>query len=160
MAIGDFVLFDQFLTDLGNKIHDMDSDTFKFGLVKSAANGGVDPAATDAAPHWNGTGTTDYSTSEVTAGGNYSTGGPSFSTPSWAVTSSVVKWDVANLTILKNASNPTNCRWGIIYNSTDTNKRAIGYLDLGQDQNLIYGDLIYTVPATNGVFRIGVGTIT
>lgn len=159
MAVGDFVVFDQFLTDLGNKIHDMDSDTFKLGLIKSAANGGDDPAATDTAPHWNGTGTTDYSTSEVTAGGNYSTGGSSLASPSWAVTSNIVKWDVNNLTITQNASNPTNARWGIVYNSTDTNKRAIGYLDLGSDQDLSGGDFTYTVPA-NGLFRIGVGTIT
>jgi hypothetical protein len=155
MAAGDFTVFDQYLTDLGNKIHDMDGDTLKLGLVTSS----VTPAASDAGPHWNGTGTTDYSSNEVTPGGNYSTGGPTPGTQAWSVTSNILKFDMADVSISQNASNPTDARWAILYNSTDANKRGIGFLDLGAVIDLSAGDFSYTVPA-NGVFRIGVGTIS
>ena len=55
MALGDLVFFHQFKVDAGNKIHDLDTDVFKVGLITSA----VTPAAADAAPHWGGTGTTN-----------------------------------------------------------------------------------------------------
>jgi hypothetical protein len=155
MAAGDFTVFDQFLTDLGNKIHDMDGDTLKFALVTAS----VTPAADDAGPNWNGTGTTDYSGDEVTPGGNYSTGGATPGSQAWSVTSNILKFDMADVSISQNASNPTNARWAILYNSTDANKRGIGFLDLGAAIDLSAGDFSYTVP-TNGVFRIGVGTIS
>lgn len=160
MASGDFVVFDQYLLDLGNKIMDMDTDTFNFALIKSLANGGADPAATDPAPHFGGTGTTNYALAEVTAGGNYSAGGSTLANNTWTVATSVLKFDFDNVSILKNAANPTNARWAIVYDFTDTNKRCVGFLDLGSDKDLTAGDFSYTVPPTNGVFRIGVGTIT
>lgn len=160
MASGDLVVFDQFLDDLGNKIMDMDGDTFKFAFIKSAANGGDDPAAADAAPHFGGTGTVDFDAAEVTPGGNYTDNGETIANPSWAVASNILKWDFDNISIVKHASNPTNARWAIIYNSTDANKRCVAYLDLGGDKDLSAGDFTYTVPGSNGAFRIGVGTIT
>ena len=45
MASGDITFFHQFKVDLGNKIHDLDTDTWKVGLITSA----VTPAAADAA---------------------------------------------------------------------------------------------------------------
>lgn len=155
MAAGDFVFFDQFLTDLGNKIHDMDTDTYKFGLVTATTT----PANTAAAPHFGGTGTTNYATNQVSAGGNYAAGGPAIANPSWAVAAAILKYDFDDVSILQNASNPTNARWAIVYNDTDANKRCVGYLDLGTTVDLSAGDFGYTPDATNGVARIGVGTI-
>lgn len=160
MAAGDLTVFDQYLLDLGNKIHDLDSDTYKFALIKSAANGGDDPDAADAAPHFGGTGTTNFGTAEVTPGGNYTDDGETLTTLSWTVTTNILKWDFDNVSISQNASNPTNARWAIIYNDTDANKRCIAFLDLGGDKDLSAVDFTYTVPDSNGAFRIGVGTIT
>ena len=57
MAAGDMIIFDQFVVDWGNKIMDLDGDTFNFGLVDNSTV----PTRDTAAPHWNGTGTTDFS---------------------------------------------------------------------------------------------------
>lgn len=160
MAAGDFTVFDQYLKDLGNKVFDMDTDSMFFGLIKNAASGGVDPSASDPAPHWGGTGTTNYLLSQVTPGGNYLTGGPALTTLSWEVAANILKWDFDNVSILKDASNPTNASWAIVWDNTDTSKRCVGFLDLGGVKDLSAGDFTYTVPPTNGVFRIGVGTIT
>jgi len=135
MASGDITFFHQFKVDLGNKIHDLDTDTWKVGLITSA----VTPAAADAAPHWGGTGTTNYSTNQVTPGGNYATGGPSLTALAYTNSSGAVSWQAAKVSIASHASNPTNARWGIIYNSTDANKRAAAYVDLGSARDLTQG---------------------
>lgn len=135
MASGDITFFHQFKVDLGNKIHDLDTDTFKVGLITSA----VTPTAADAAPHWGGTGTTNYATNQVTAGGNYATGGPSLTTMGYTNSAGTVSWKADKVSIAQHASNPTNARWGIIYNSTDANKRAAGYVDLGSARDLTTG---------------------
>lgn len=147
MAQGDFTVFDQFILDLGNKIMDMDGDTFKIGLITSAAT----PATTTAGPHWGGTGTTNFATNEVTPGGNYAANGPSLTSVTWSLSGGQANWDSANVSILQNGANPTNVRWGIIYDDTDANKRCVGYLDFGSDTDLTAGDLTVTVHA-NGWF--------
>lgn len=135
MATGDVTFFHQFKLDAGNKIHDLDGDTYKIGLITSA----VTPAAGDAGPHWGGTGTTNYATNQVTAGGNYATGGPALTTISWTNASGTVSFKADKVSIAQHASNPTNARWGIIYNSTDANKRAVAFVDLGSARDLTSG---------------------
>ena len=151
MASGDITFFHQFKVDLGNKIHDLDTDTFKVGLITST----VTPTGADAAPHWGGTGTTNYSTNQVTPGGNYATGGPSLTALAYTNSAGTVSWQAAKVSIASHASNPTNARWAIIYNSTDANKRAVAFVDLGSVRDL-----------TQGLFEIrfnsvdGTGTIS
>lgn len=47
MAQGTFKWFAQGLHDLGNKIHDLDGDDWRMGIVT-----GVTPTVATAAPHW------------------------------------------------------------------------------------------------------------
>lgn len=132
MATGDVTFFNQFKVDLGNKIMDLDSDSYKVGFVTSSAT----PAAADAAPHWGGTGTTNFATNQVTPGGNYATGGPSLAGLAYTNAAGTVSWKANKISIAQDASNPTNARWGIIYNNTDTNKRAVGFVDFGSARDL------------------------
>lgn len=155
MAIGEFKRFNQFKLDKGKEIHDLSSDTFKFAIIKSAANGGIDPTAATADPRWGAGGTTDLSASEVTAGGNYTAGGITC-TVTWTESSGTVKFTSSDgapqLQWLLHASNPTNARWIICYNDTAAGKQAVGYIDLGSDRDMTVGDLEYTVDGTNGFF--------
>ena len=151
MASGDITFFHQFKVDLGNKIHDLDTDTWKVGLITSA----VTPAAADAAPHWGGTGTTNFATNQVTPGGNYATGGPSLTSLAYTNSAGTVSWQAAKVAIAQNASNPTNARWGIIYNSTDANKRAAAYVDLGSARDLTQGLFEIRFNSVDGTGTIG-----
>lgn len=150
MATGDIVVFNAAKVALGNKLIDFDSDTFKFALVTSV----VTPAADDAAPHFGGTGTTNYATNQVTPGGNYTSGGPTLASLAYTDISGVIHWQAAKVTIAQHASNPTNARWAIIFNDTDANKRAVAYVDLGSARDLSAGPFEFRF---NGVD--GVGTI-
>jgi hypothetical protein len=149
MAAGDFTWFTQGKVDLLNKVHNLGSDTLKLALITSA----VTPTETDAAPHWGGTGTTNFATNEVTPGGNYTTGGVTLGSVTAAAASANAKFDAADISILQHASNPTNARWGILYNSTDANKRALGFLDLGSARDLSGGNFSHAWDA-NGIMQI------
>lgn len=136
MAQGDVIFFDQFLVDVQEKLHDLENDTIKLGLITSSTT----PAATTSDGRWGAGGSTNLSTNEVTAGGNYSAGGPTIANNSVTLSSGAAVFDGDDISISQNGSNPTNARWGIIYNDTDAGKRAIGYLDLGSDTDLSAGD--------------------
>lgn len=136
MAAGDIFFFDQWLVDVQEGLHDMETDTIKVGLITSATT----PAVTTSDPRWGAGGTTNLSTNEVTAGGNYASGGPTAANNSVTLSSGAGVFDADDITITSNGSNPTNARWGIIYNDTDAGKRCLGYLDLGADIDLSAGD--------------------
>lgn len=137
MAAGDIHWFDQALLDLGNKIHNLSSDTLNYGIITSAAT----PALTTAAPHWGGTGTTNFATNQVATGGTSYTGPAALASVTWALVSGVPTLRATDITLAQDASGFTNGRWLIGYNSTDANKRAIFYIDLGSDRSLVTGSL-------------------
>jgi hypothetical protein len=147
MAAGDIVIFNEFKEDVGQKIHHLGSDTFKLGLVTNA----VTPAATTADPRWGAGGSTNLSSSEVTPGGNYSTGGPTLASTTWSETSGTATFDAADVSIAQNASNPNNARWGIIYNDTSAGKEAVAFVDLGGVTDLTAGAFAITWNAS-GIF--------
>ena len=128
MATGNFKWFAQGLHDLGNKIHDLDNDVWMLGIVTSTTV----PAVNTAAPHWGGTGTTNFLTTQVATTGTSYTGPKVCSTPTWTLnaTGAVMDWADTNFQLAQDASGFTNGAYGIVYNSTDTNKRAIGYVEI------------------------------
>lgn len=128
MAQGTITVSHQFKEDLGDNIHDFigSPNTIKMGFMTTAVGS---LAASDAAPHWGGTGTTNYATAEV-SGGEISSGGITLSSVTWAETSGTVTFDVADVSINPHASNPTTAKTVAFYNSTDANKRVIAFMDL------------------------------
>lgn len=149
MAQGDITLFNEFKEDVGQKIHNLSSDTFKLGLVTN----GVTPAANTADPRWGAGGSTDLSSSEVTPGGNYSAGGDTLASSTWSETSGTATFDASDVSIAQDASNPNNARWGIIYNDTSAGKEAVAFLDLGGVTDLSAGAFQVTWNA-NGIFSL------
>jgi hypothetical protein len=152
MAQGDVTIFHDFVSDLGLKIHNLNTDTLKYGLIKSAANGGDDPAAADTDPRWGAGGTTNFATAEVTPGGNYSTGGPD-SVNTYVESAGTGTLDGADVTISQHASNPTNARWAILYNDTAAGKQCVAFVDLGSDFDMTTGDLDLN-PNASGILTI------
>ena len=135
MATGDIKWISGGLLAIGSKVHNLGSDTFKLGLVTSA----VTPGIADTDGRWGAGGSVNYATNQVTPGGNYSTGGPTLASVTWTNVSGVPTFRAVDVAIAQHASNPTNARWGIIYNDTDASKRAIAFVDLGSDRNLTTG---------------------
>ena len=136
MATGDIKWFSGSLLAIGNKVHNLSSDVLKVGLITSATT----PAISDTDPRWGAGGSVNFSSTQVTPGGNYSTGGPSLASVTWTNVSNVPTLRATDLTISQHASNPTNARWGIVYNDTDASKRAIAFIDFGSARDLTTGD--------------------
>lgn len=148
MAQGDVTVVDEFLEDIGLEVHQLETDTFKLGLVTTSTT----PTAATADPRWGAGGTTDWSTNEVTPGGNYSAGGPSIG-GTYSQTSGTATFDATDVSITQNGSNPTNARWGIGYNDTSAGKEVVFFLDLGSVTDLSAGDFSVTWNAS-GVFTL------
>lgn len=139
MAAGDIKWISGGLLAIGNKVHNLGSDSFKLGLVTST----VTPAIADTDGRWGAGGSVNYATNEVTPGGNYSAGGIALTGVSWSNVSSVPTFRATDPTVAQHASNPTNARWGVIYNDTDASKRAVAFVDLGAVKDLTLG--LFTV---------------
>lgn len=146
MATGTIKWFAQGLHDLGNKIHDLDGDDWRLGIVTTATV----PAVNTAAPHWGGTGTTNFPTNQVGTGGTSYTGPIVLTSEAWTLTSTGAVMDHADISLAQDASGFTNGAYGIIYNNTDANKRAIGYIELssGGTASLVAGPITITMNAS------------
>jgi hypothetical protein len=142
MAIGDVVVFDQFLvnaldSDVG---HDFGAtpNVLKCAIVDST----ITPATTTANPHWSATGT-DLSANEVTAVGDYTAGGNTLATPSVDLVGGAAHITFGNPTAWATGTDP-DARWAIIYDDTATNKPCIGFVDLGSAFDMSTGTLTVT----------------
>ena len=137
MAQGDVTFFDQFLVDVMEGVHNLETDTIKVGLITDA----VTPAATTTDPRWGSGGSTNLSSSQVTPGGNYADGGATIANPAVTLTGGLAMFDGDNVSWSQDASNPTDAEWGIIYNDTASGKNAIGFVDIGGTFDMTTGDL-------------------
>jgi hypothetical protein len=128
MATGTMKWFAQGLHDLGNKLHDLDADDWRLGIVTTVTV----PAVNTAAPHWGGTGTTNFATNQVSTGGTSYTGPIVLTSEAWALnaTGAAMDWSDTPTQLPQDASGFTNGAYGIIYNNTDVNKRAIGWIEI------------------------------
>ena len=152
MAAGSLTVFEEamgYIQDGGWE----PTDEIWIGLTTST------PTAADAVPAFISGGTTNYT--QVTPGGNYATGGLLLDTFGDLVTEAagVMKFDTSGTSDneapswASHASNPTDARWAIIYNTTDTANRAIAYIDLGAAINMTLGALTITFNAS-GIYTI------
>ena len=149
MATGDFKWFAQGLHDLGNKLHDLDSDDWRMGVVTT----GNVPTVNETGPHWGGTGTTNFATNQVATGTAY-TGPIVLATEAWTLTSTGAALDFGDITIAQDAGGGfANGAYGIVYNNTDANKRAIGYVELSSAGTLsnVAGPINVTINASGAL---------
>lgn len=149
MAQGDITVFAQAKMDIGLEVHQLETDTIKLGLVTSS----VTPSETTSDPRWGSGGSTNLSTNQVTPGGNYSSGGPTIANNTYTLSSVTATFDGDNISITQHASNPTDARWGAIYNDTAAGKQALAFLDLGGATDLSAGDFSVTWNAS-GIFTL------
>lgn len=125
MATGNIKWFQDGLLSLGNKAHNLSSDALMLGIVTAS----VVPTMATAVPHWGGTGTTNMATNQVGVAGGY-TGPIALAGVTWTNVAGVLTLRATDVVIPQNASGFANGAYGIIYNSTDASKRALGFIEL------------------------------
>lgn len=133
------------------------ADTMKIALITSATT----PSVNDSDPCWGVGGSQNYSTNEVTAGGNYTAGGATLSGCTVVQTNNVVALNATSpVSWAAHASNPTNARWAIIYDDTVANKQVVGFIDLGASTTLVSGLQINFNGTSSGTQPVFQGTAT
>lgn len=151
MAAGDISVFDE------AKAYMLDGSFLPAHVIKIAlVTVAVVPTDADAVPGMNAGATVTYT--EVAAGGGYSAGGETLDTIANMVVEATgtMTFDDTGATVVwtQTAGSPTNIRYAIIYNSSDTGlERAIAWLDIGATHDLTAGDLTITWNAS-GIFTI------
>ncbi len=141
MAQGTVIMFQEALGSIGLGEFNLNTDLYKIGLITAV----VTPTTSDADPGWAVARTTDYSANESTPGGNYTTGGADI-TNTYSEAAGVATFDAADQApyLAQHASNPSVVRWGILYNDTDADKKAIGFIDMGSSFDATTGDINIT----------------
>ncbi len=153
MATGDVRWFRRALLDLGEKLHDLSSDTFRLGIVTTATAPTVDTAD----PRWGAGGTTNFSTNQVATGGTSYTGPQLLGSVTWTQVSNIPTFRAANVSLAQDASGFTNGAYGIIYNDTDAGKRALGWVEISAagSASLVSGPIVIDWNGANGdIFTI------
>jgi hypothetical protein len=129
--------FNQYVSDIHNKVHNISSDVLKLALTNTA------PIAT----------VTDISgITQIAAGGGYTLGGFTITVSASSQTSGVYKATFTNY-----AFSPTGTvspfRYPVLYNSTAANK-VICWWDYGASQNITNGDTFnFSFDGTLGALR-------
>lgn len=133
------------------------SDTIKMGIITNVSP----PSITDSDPRWGSGGSQNYSSNEVTPGGNYSAGGVALTSPTVSVSGAVTSLNATSpISIAANASNPTGAYWGVFYDSTDAGKHVFGFIDLGGSLSLVPGLQININSVSSGTQPVLQGTAT
>jgi len=133
------------------------TNAIKMGIVTNVSP----PAIADSDPRWGAGGAQNYSTNEVTPGGNYSAGGIALAGTTSTLVGAVTSLNATSpITIAANAANPTGAYWGVFYDSTDAGKHVFGYIDLGGPVSLVTGLQININSVSSGTQPVLQGTAT
>jgi len=133
------------------------TNTIKMGIITNAQTPGIN----DSDPRWGAGGTQNYSTAEVTPGGNYSAGGISLAGTTSTLSGAATSLNCTSpISLAANASNPTGAYWGIFYDSTDAGKHVFGFIDLGGPLSLVAGLQINVNGVSSGAQPVLQGTAT
>lgn len=142
MAQGDVVFFDQFLLDLTDADVGHDFGSGNTTVVKCAiVDSTTTPTSATSDPAWGAGGTTNFSTWECTTGGT--AGGETCASPTAALSGGLVEIDFGNPAAWASGTD-ADAKWGIIYNDSTTNKKCIGFVDLGTAFDMNTGTLTIT----------------
>jgi hypothetical protein len=125
MSRGELKTFDYYPYNAGLKLYDNSADSFKYALI-STAFASVGKATVDP---------TIASFTEVSAGGNYSSGGNALAGVAWTigvVGAGIVALDFTDIALTKQAGSPTTAKTMLIVNST-AGSRCYHAIDLTTD---------------------------
>jgi hypothetical protein len=122
-----FQKFNQFVEDVGKKVHNLNADTLKIVLSNSA------PVATN---------TVLANITQIANGNGYTTGGTAITTVAYAQTSGTAKLTGDDVVFTASGGTVGPLRYAVIYNDTPTSPAdpLIGWWDYGSSVTLNSGD--------------------
>lgn len=145
------VFFGEFFNHALIGVHNVSTGSFKAALSNTAP---------DAAAN-----TIFANITEISAGSGYSAGGPTLDSEAWAETGSgtnVWQWTFADEVITASSGNIGPFRYVVVYNDTPTSPAdpLVLYIDYGSSITITDGNTFTIDVGSNGVFRVGTGTLS
>lgn len=132
--------FNSFVSDLAQKIHNLNSDSLKILLTNAA------PLATN---------TVKSNITEIAAGNGYSAGGAAAAFVSGSNTSGTYKLILSPVSWTASGGSIGPFEWAVLYNSSAASGNLIGWWDYGTAITLTNGNtFIVSLDQTNGVFTL------
>jgi|ERR1044071_1225614 hypothetical protein len=142
MTLAVFNKFNQFVEDLGRKVHNLNADTLKILLTNTA------PVATNAIKS---------DLTEISAGNGYSAGGAVVGSPAYSQTSGTGKFTGNDVVFTASGGSIGPFRYAVLWNDTPTSPAdpLIGWWDYGSSITLNSGET-FTVDLdqTNGILTL------
>lgn len=117
MATATFTKFNCFAEDVGKKVHNLASDTFKICLTNTAPVAATSKVLTDI--------------TEITAANGYAAGGNAVPNTAYAQASGTGTFSGDAVTFTGSGGTIGPFRYAVIYNSTATGKNLVGFWDYG-----------------------------
>jgi hypothetical protein len=137
-----FVLFDEFIFNLGAGNIDLDSHTFKAVLTNTAPTAATDDELADI--------------TQIANGNGYTTGGVTLASVSWAETGAgtgIWQWSAADFSWTASGGDFGPFRYVPIYSDTSTGDKLVGYLDYGSSISITNGNSFTVDIGSNGIFQ-------
>ena len=135
-----FNKFNSFVSDLAQKIHNLNSDTLKVLLTNTA------PVATN---------TVKSSITEIAAANGYTAGGAAAAFVSGTDTSGVYRLILSPVAWTASGGSIGPFEWAVLYNSSAANGNLIGWWDYGTSITLTNGNTFtVALDQTNGVLTL------
>lgn len=146
MALGTVYGFNDVTKQLGDGSYALASDSLAFYFITEAASAINLDASNPVLANF----------TQVAAGGNY-TGSFAGASVTWTRSTTTSTYDAADLSLLKDASNPTTVKTLLAVDTTAGNKALCAW-DMTTDNgvtapDLVNNDLTFTINA-NGIFRV------
>ncbi len=136
-----FVKINDFVEDLGDKVHNLSSDTLGLALSNTA------PASETSNPSADGNGILANVTQIAYT--NVSGGQPVLASVTWTLSSGTATLDAADEVITASGGAIPDFRYIYLYNSTPAANNLIGYWDNGSAKTLLDGSSTTVTITTN-----------
>ena len=139
-----FTFFHEFKGNLGEKLIDMNGDTFKVALSNTAPTAATDDELADI--------------TQIANGFGYTTGGVTLANPSWAETGAgtgVWRFTSDDFSWTASGGDIATFRYLVLYSDTSTNDKLVGYLDYGGAVNITNGNTFTGDVGASGYFELG-----
>jgi len=138
--VASFSKFNQFVSDLAQGVHNLNTGTLKIMLSDTA------PVATN---------TVKANITEIAAGNGYTAGGATATFVSGADTAGLYKLILAAVSWTASGGSIAQFRYAVLYNATPAAGNLIGFWDFGAEVNLTNGNTFTeSLDATNGVLQL------
>ena len=130
-----YVKYNQFVEDLGRKVHNLNSDTLKVALTNTAPNVVTHKVLADI--------------TQISAGNGYASGGTASSGTSFAQSNGTAKLDGGNVVFTASGGTIGPFRYAVLYNATASGGPLIAYFDYGSALTLQDGEQLTVDFITN-----------